>query len=281
MTYPEYSGYQFQYFSSDDSDSQFTWKIWDIDGENIYLISNSCTLNVLSLRASTGYNNGVTLLDNICDRLFADPITYPGMTGRNLKLSDIANERVLKTADLSQNTNYNLPGDDKGNQKLCPWAEIEDLSNATSLYQRSIAYNLLSPNSSDPEPQTFRTGAVYDTRWNRTISNKTNFKPINEDDGSTLYNLVLGNEVWTNRRADYWLGTRYSQPTSNYGVNYFGCERVCKTGVDFLPIANANYYTMGSNTPFSAIRPVLVLPLSSCVILENGDSYDIMPRPTR
>lgn len=55
----------------------------------IYIISDNATSKRLSIKGAHGYNNGVTLLDNICDTCFTDKTKYPYSIGHNLKLEEI------------------------------------------------------------------------------------------------------------------------------------------------------------------------------------------------
>ena len=80
------------------------WSLWGVDDTNIYVIadnSTSVTSKKLTLANHLGYNNGVTLLDTICDTCFTDKTTYPNMKGQNLKLEQVLDVKATSIANSS------------------------------------------------------------------------------------------------------------------------------------------------------------------------------------
>ena len=79
-----------------------TWKIWDFDGKNLRIIGNP-TENTLTLTKVEGYNNGVWLLDHICEELYSNNAT--GISVRNLKRSDIQKVSTYDYTKFRQSEN--------------------------------------------------------------------------------------------------------------------------------------------------------------------------------
>ena len=68
-------------------ESNFNWRVLDIDNDKIRLISESATTNQLYLGGADGYNNGVYLIDEMCRTLYNNS-TYASNV-QNLKIEDI------------------------------------------------------------------------------------------------------------------------------------------------------------------------------------------------
>lgn len=71
------------------------WRIWSIDDKNIMLISETMTSEGgansdgrLSLFGNKGYENGVTIINEICESCYTN-MSYKGMQARSLNLTDI------------------------------------------------------------------------------------------------------------------------------------------------------------------------------------------------
>ncbi len=64
--------------------SGLTWKVWHVDSSKVYLISGAGTTQQLTLTNAIGYNNGVTLLDNICNTCYK--ANFTGITVKNIKI---------------------------------------------------------------------------------------------------------------------------------------------------------------------------------------------------
>lgn len=69
------------------TETNLKWKLWKVDNSNLYLVVDKPTTQKLTLSGALGYNNGVTLLDEICRTCYYSD-NFVGVTVRNLKSSD-------------------------------------------------------------------------------------------------------------------------------------------------------------------------------------------------
>ena len=87
-----------------------------------------------------GYNNGVTLLDTICDSCLTNKTDYPGMQGRNLKLEDFQDVYPwleMNTANYGSYSSFSL-------ETFWPSTWFRHEKNATdAIENRSVAYPLV------------------------------------------------------------------------------------------------------------------------------------------
>ena len=91
------------------------WKIWSIDGEKLYLISEKPTNAELKLSQLAGFNNCVYLLDNICSSCYGVS-SNENVKARNLKQTDI---------DKVQHATYTLESMIKVNKDVVPRISTE------------------------------------------------------------------------------------------------------------------------------------------------------------
>lgn len=76
----------------------------------------------------------------------------------------------------------------------------------------------------------------------------------------------------------YWLSSRCVVATSTTSL-VFGFQIVGPSSVYTRGPYTFTNYNITNDTYKFAVRPLVVIPLNECVILENGDTYDIIPRP--
>ncbi len=76
---------------------QLKWRILDIDEQGkVKLISDTLTSKIITLKGARGYNNGVFLLNEMCNELYRNDTI--GATARSLNIEDIQ-ERMKTGAD--------------------------------------------------------------------------------------------------------------------------------------------------------------------------------------
>ena len=73
-----------------ENEPNIKWRIWNIQSNTIYLISDIPTTSTLFLKGTQGYNNGVYLLDQICEEQYGNS-EYNDLKARSLKVSDLIN----------------------------------------------------------------------------------------------------------------------------------------------------------------------------------------------
>ncbi len=87
----QYTGYEKnQILNSQNDDFKITeWYVYEIDKENVTLISKNATNGTLYLNGYNGYNNAVKILNEACKSLYSD--TQKGITARSINITDIEN----------------------------------------------------------------------------------------------------------------------------------------------------------------------------------------------
>ena len=83
-TNPDYSGYLANLQMS--TVATLKWRILDVNGNKLILISDTVANTGLALNSATGYNNGVLLLNNACKAMYSNE---EWATGRSLNIDDI------------------------------------------------------------------------------------------------------------------------------------------------------------------------------------------------
>ena len=97
--------------------------------------------------------------------------------------------------------------------------------------------------------------------------NQNSFNEIGNDNGATLYNLVLGSGLGSTDY--YWLSSRYTYPTDSTYC-HFGLQFAYSGGINYPYL----YYYHGSaynSTNGYAVRPIIQIPLTSCTLLQNSN----------
>lgn len=197
---PEFSGSgSSQIFNT--SDIAEGWSLWGTDDENIYVISNSSTKVTskrLHLGGVKGYNNGVTLLDSVCDTCFTDKEMYPGMKGQSLKL-----EQVLAVASSSA-TNTRPDYGMKPNSYCCSYPYIWDTYEKSDTTKGQGAKDW-ETNRSIAYPLTTET-----TTSSQTYSPYSNYYYNNSMDTSSAWVNVVYYRMVLDPAQDsrYWLSSR-------------------------------------------------------------------------
>ena len=137
-----------------------TWSVWGKDSDYIYIISTESTTKTLGLAGALGYNNGVTLLDTLCDTVFTNRTSYPFSVAQNLKL-----EQVLAVkSDSLTNQETRVRCEPPGVVVPYTWLTYEN-SQDTTVTNRSKAYALTTEKTVD----CGRT-MIYYNKWSNTTS---------------------------------------------------------------------------------------------------------------
>ena len=240
------------------------WSIWSIDGDNIYLISDNATSQNLTLENHLGYNNGVTLLDNICDTCFTDKTTYANMKGQNLKLED-----VLAVKSSSTNNNY------ASQYGTTPYSYTFTYPYIWNQYEKSDT----SKGQGAKDWENNRS-TPYDLTTNTTATSQS-YNPYyslwynnNMNTSSAWSSPAYFRMVMTPAQSKtYWLSSRYVYPNVST-MCFFGLQYVYSSGVG----SNSLYYRTDSGSASSsnfsyAVRPLVVVPLGSCLISQNDNRH--------
>lgn len=219
----------------------------------------------MTLGYALGYNNGVTLLDNICDTCFTDKAVYSSSKGQNLKL-----EQVL---EVKANNISNIANTALGTERIYTfaWPYIWDIYKKTQTNHtntRSRAYTL-TPNSS----VSSTSEEVYSNYWH---NNSMNLESAWYN--SKYYNLIIP----VANAKSYWLSSRYVEPKSNT-LCFFGLQLINSNGITGIEWPYLYVYdASGNNTGNSfscALRPIISFPRSMYELEEQTDgSYNIIAK---
>ena len=180
------------------SDLPDGWVIWGTDDDYIYIVSASATTKPLTLRGYNGYNNGVTLLDKICDNVYTDKLTYPGSFAQNIKGEQI---HAFSSGDPYGSTTISGRVDGVLNVWNAPyvWRYLEVPDPYST---RSIAYELtdkgLGRTTGLGGVQWQRLGLCY-PEYNWSSSSKSGFTV------AAIKRVVL----MPQGTRKYWLSSRY------------------------------------------------------------------------
>jgi hypothetical protein len=231
-----------------------------VDSSKIYLVSDMPTTTLLYLTGVLGYNNGVTLLDNICNSCYKNS-SYSGITVRNLKVEDVT---AITTLSNSSGSSYGTAPYTYTFTAPYIWTTYEKSSWTNAVNNRSTAYSLTTNGASSSA-----SIKPYWTLWYNTSMNTTSaytnakYKELVTDPASTRI---------------YWLSSRFVYPGTSYYCS-FGLQYVYSSGVNYGNLfyghggGSASIYTYSL-----ALRPLVSIPLNSCTIKASSTSgidYDI------
>lgn len=263
-----YIGTQNQDFETED----LRWRIWKIENNNLYLISELPTEKELYLTGYQGYNNGVYLLDNICKACYANTEKYgSSITAQNLKIEDIES---VTTYDYKS---YNNGVATYGSKLENPYASTSkypklwlDHDNKYPSAEKSSPYG---PYTQTEELSGDENTIIhpYMSFWEHT------YRTINNEWKTPIhYQLVIRPNEAREQYTSYWLSSR-SVYLANSDCGY-GLQYVSPSGVFGYDI----YYSDGGSETYSgSVRPIVCIPLSNCIISESENEefdYHIAPR---
>lgn len=227
-------------YSGSTGNSAFTteedlkWRIWNVDDKNLYLISEKETTQQLILTGSRGYNNGVTLLDEICNTCYKGNFT--GISAKNLKVEDL--EKVM---EIPKDANYSTqPYPEFTGNAPYIWRQNESASWTASKNNKSTAYSL-----------TTQTGSKAAMRpWYNTYASVA---------------LPAGTYKDIIKRGKYWLSSRFAYPGSSNHC-FFGIH-VVSSGTLFGKDSIEHgylYHSYGNGySPTASVRPLVTIPRDS------------------
>ena len=269
--------------SGADSDQVFStedmqWQIWDYDGKVIRLISNKPTNTELKLKGSTGYNNGVLIVNKICEECY----TMKGIEGINvvnLKRSDIQN---VSNYDY---TKYKHDGNEyeeliTGGEHIIHYGDSKNYTANNNAPQMWIDNDSTWTYEYDENiEQTNRKNAGGEVPWEEGFNMYNNEKgekeesisfkqsyyahnyKINQNEfkDNRYYNLIFENGK-DNLTGVYWLAGRYVH-LGLYNCS-FGMNRVEASSNGCYVRGGDLYDSVGNDLPSSyAIRPIVSINL--------------------
>ena len=280
------------YSSAQTIDSKYdpkVWKIMEVDENGnitkLFGVPSSSQSSVY-FNGSTGYNNGVYLLNDICKSRYGN--TSLGATARSLTIEDIES-RMNSTGIAARNAykagtvQYGTTRKYTGSYTKYPaiyaqekysGVDVSDVTDGTQVITGSVdatAQAKMNPNGKSGSddiyttlPETSETTGPSKTNLTCTqtyyyFSNT----PSSYFDDSNFYNMIFGTGTYV------WLASRYVRCNSDRSYAYFGLRTV---GSSYLGGNSLFYSSGGSGSYNDRLGPVV--SLGSGVQIKSGSGTE-------
>ena len=220
-----YSGINSNLEKLDSSTNEFninTWRIFDIDEINgkiklIPIHSTDLSGGYISLKGAQGYNNGVKILNDVCNALYGDDAK--GITARSINIDDIEGKMTDDALDEAHNLS-NTGGPKWGEQVANAYSldsyypsiyEQEKLNgvngtqSSSGLEMSDEANSLIEPTENSATGGLLHRTGIRPTQtyWFEGNSFMKNAFEISIN-GTNYYNLLIPDDTSTN----YWVASR-------------------------------------------------------------------------
>ena len=281
------------YSSAQTIDSTYdptTWKIMEVDENgNVTELLGIGTKKV-TFSGSTGYNNGVYLLNDICKNRYGNASL--GATARNLNIEDIESRMnstgiAARNAYTSGTTQYGTTRKYTGSNAKYPalyeqekyagvhrdakgnLVEVSDIADGTQVITGSVnatAQEKMNLNGRTQSEDVYTVPTTDTSKTDATTLTCTqtyyyfSSTPSSYFDDTNFYNMVL--KTGTN----FWIASRYVDCASNYSTSYFGLCYVSDSslgGYDLFYSGNRYYYDHDS-----CVAPVVTF--NSAIQVKSG-----------
>ena len=209
----------------DDGSQKFTteeleWRIWDFDGNTLRIISEEPTTQKLTLRGATGYNNGVWILENICNTLYSNG--KEELSATNLKRSDI---EKITNYDYTESYHIDNAVESDKNDNSFGYAEsktYEENYEIPTMWKENdskweFESNEGKKNGYDKEAKIWETTNKIKSNESIVNSNNNVIKQSfwkhkfdkNEFISNKYYDILFDKDGKIFNKSAYWLMTRY------------------------------------------------------------------------
>ena len=267
-----------------------TWKIMEVDKNGNITKLLGIGAKTVSFQGSTGYNNGVYLLNDICKSRYGNASL--GATARSLTIEDIESKMnstgiAARNAYKSGTTQYGTTRKYTGNNAKYPalyeqekyagvhrdaqenLVEVSDVADGTQVIIGSVdttAQGKMNP-SGKTQSEDVYTAATEDTSKTASTTltcTQTYYRfdstPSSYFDDSNFYNMIFGTET------KFGLASRYVSCSSNHSYALFGlcCVRVSDLG-------GYVFFSSNGNSSSSSNRLAPVVSLGSGVQVKSGE----------
>ena len=264
-----------------------TWKIMEVDENgNITKLFGvpSSSQSSVTFQGSTGYNNGVYLLNDICKSRYGNASL--GATARSLTIEDIeskmngagiAARNAYKSGTVQYGTTRKYTGSDAYYpaiyaQEKYSGVDVSDVTNGTQVITGSVdttAQSKMNPSGKSVSddiyttlPETSETTGPSKTNLTCTqtyygFSNT----PSSYFDDTNFHSMIFGTGTY------FWLASRYVDCDSSYSYAYFGLRIVNSSNLNGYLLFRSNghnYYYYDGN------RLAPVVSLSSGIQVKSG-----------
>lgn len=267
--------------TNDFTTENFNWRVWSNDGNILTLIADDVTKTGgntydgqsgnLALKGVLGYNNGVKILNDICEYCYSNASL--GAKGRSINIDDI--ENVLDRGVWKPEDTYIIPYG--SNQKAYTYGER--YQNTENMYypyiwqfeEYSKIVNTDEIIENNKGTGVNRNNQPEDKYYIQTMQQaQVSINPIRVcwEKGlnsslfinSEYYSLICKQEDNTSNLNTYWLASRYFQSETDNNKEIFGLQRISNSKVDRGPRLFFSNGTSGNH--IIKIRPMVEIDLS-------------------
>ena len=271
----------------DDKYDPKVWKIMEVDENGnvtkLFGVPSSSQSSVY-FRGSTGYNNGVYLLNDICKSRYGNASL--GATARSLNIEDIesrmnSNGIAARNANKGYNNNSIQYGTTKtftGSDAQYPaiyaqekysGVDVSDVTAGTQVIAGEVnatAQARMNPNGKSGSddiyttlPETSETTGPSKTTLTCTQTYYNMSSPSSYFDDSNFYNMIFGTGTY------FWLASRYVNCNSSSSFVDFGLRLVYSSNLDGYYL----FYSSG-NSDYNNYRLGPVVSLGSGIQVKSG-----------
>ena len=265
-----------------------TWKIMEVDENgNITKLLGVPSISQSSVYfyGSTGYNNGVYLLNDICKSRYGNASL--GATARSLTIEDIES-RMNATGIAAKNgcvvgtTQYGTTRKFTGffaeypaiyAQEKYSGVDVSDVTDGTQVITGSVdatAQSKMKPNGKSgidniytTLPETSETTGPSKTNLTCTQTYYGGSQSSSYFDDTNFYSMIFGTGT------TFWLASRYVNCNSNSSYAVFGLRNVNDSDLD----GNNLFYSSGSSN-FNDNRLAPVVSLGSGIQVKSGSGTE-------
>ena len=256
-----------------------TWKIMEIDESGNITKLLGIGAKTVTFRESTGYNNGVYLLNDICKSRYGNASL--GATARSLTIEDIesrmnskgiAARNAYKAGTVQYGTTRKYTGSNAKYpaiyaQEKYSGINVSDVADGTQVITGSVdatAQAKMNP-SGKTQSEDVYTAATTDTSKTDATSltcTQTYYymsSPSSYFDDSNFYNMIFGTGTY------FWLASRYVGCSSNNSNAIFGLRTVSSSYLSGNGMFNSSGNSYNNND-----RLAPVVSLGSGIQVKSG-----------
>ena len=275
----------------DDKDDPKVWKIMEVDENGNITKLLGIGSKTVGFGNSTGYNNGVYLLNDICKSRYGNASL--GATARSLNIEDI--ESRMNGAGIAARNGYKAGTVQYGTtrkytgsnaqypaiyaQEKYSGVDVSDVADGTQIIAGSVdaaTQAKMNPNGKSGSdniyttlPETSETKGPSKTNLTCTQTYYEMRSPSSYFDDSNFYSMIFGTRTY------FWLASRYVGCYSNDSRAFFGLRYVSYSYLDGIYL----FYSNGSSySDDNRLAPVV--SLGSGIQVKSGsgttsDPYEI------
>ena len=266
-----------------------TWKIMEVDESGnvtkLFGVPNSSQSRV-GFGNSTGYNNGVYLLNDICKSRYGNASL--GATARSLNIEDI--ESRMNATGIAARNAYKAGTVQYGTTKNTGYTkypalyaqekysgvDVSDVTNGTQIITGSVdttAQSKMNPNGKSGSdniyttlPETSETTGPSKTNLTCTQTFYGGLQSSSYFDDSNFYSMIFGTETY------FWLASRYVSCDLNYSRAGFGLRIVNNSALNGLGMFRSD-----GNGDSNSNRLAPVVSLGSGIQVKSGEGTTEKP----